>query len=68
MKYIGVNREGFERDARLFCEHYRDRIESGECGTMDDDFTRDALSLAADYSVPETDIWDYLAEFGAVSA
>jgi hypothetical protein len=59
VKYTGINKEGFERDARLLLEHYaRERRSSVE-------FEDAARALADAYGIGHAEIWDILPEYEA---
>jgi hypothetical protein len=59
MKYNGVNKEGFERDARLFNEARQFD------GLTDEQVAEYAEELARDYGIDCMTIWDILPEYEA---
>ena len=55
------NREGFERDSYLLCEHK-------DGGNMTDaEFGEAVRELAHDYKIGESEIWDELPEIYAMN-
>lgn len=56
------NREGFERDSYLLCEHK-------DSGSMTDaEFDEAVRALAHDYEIGESEVWDELPEIYTMNA
>ena len=68
MKYEGVNKEGFDRDARLLNEYFEGKPE----GYRDPDYGMTledwAHRLADDFGIGHAEIWDMLPEYAGAQA
>jgi len=57
MKYSGLNKEGFDRDARSLNEWI------AYANPSDDEIADAAHDLADAFGIPRAEIWDYLPEY-----